>query len=336
MAPPRTIAITMGDPAGIGAEVVLKALQERAPDPPAAFYVFGDGNALMEHCRALGLPFELPVISLEAFRRQAPGETCLVDFANVHGRLQFGVERSDYGRASMEYIEEAVFGCMSGRLDALITAPINKKSIHLAGFDFPGHTEFLAALTHTPRVVMSFHACNFWSVLTSTHVPLADAVGLVKKGRIVDTIELAHRELTPYVAEPAIAVASLNPHGAEGGLFGMEEGMEIVPAVAECAARGLPVKGPFPADTVYLRALQGDFNIVVNHYHDQGMIPVKLLSFGKAVNVTLGLPFLRASVDHGTAFDIAGRGVASPESMLEACRLTLELLDRRGPGKVDG
>ena len=174
------------------------------------------------------------------------------------------------------------------------------------------------------------------SVLTSTHVPLADAVELVKKQRIVDTIELAHRELAPYVAEPAIAVASLNPHGAEGGLFGMEEGLEIIPAVAECAARGLPVKGPFPADTVYLRALQGDFNIVVNHYHDQGMIPVKLLSFGKAVNVTLGLPFLRASVDHGTAFDIAGRGVASPESMLEACRLTLELLDRRSPGKVDG
>jgi 4-hydroxythreonine-4-phosphate dehydrogenase len=336
MASPRRIAITAGDPAGIGAEVVLKALRESPPPRGAAFYIFGDGSVFMENCRAMGLPFALPVIPLEAFREQAPAETCLVDFGNVHGRLHFGAERADYGRASMQYIEEAVFGCMAGRCDALLTGPINKKSIHLAGFDFPGHTEFLAALTHTREFAMSFHACNFWTVLTTTHVPLADAVGRVKRAPLAAVIELAHRELAPYVGEPAIAVASLNPHGAEGGLFGMEEGMEIVPAIADCAERGIRVSGPFPADTVYLRALRGECNIVVNHYHDQGMIPVKLLSFGKAVNVTLGLPFLRTSVDHGTAYDIAGRGIASPESMIEAARLTLELLDRRRPAESEG
>lgn len=323
------IAVSMGDPAGIGPEVILKALAERATAESGIYYVFGDASTLYESSRMAGLPFHWPVISLDSFRQHAPGESCVVDLANVHGRLAMGTERAEYGRAAMEFIESAVYFCMDGTVDALVTAPINKKSIHLAGFDFPGHTEFLATLTDTQRFAMSFHAGNIWTVLTTTHMPLSEALKRIQKDHLVDIIRLAYRELRPFVPNPVLAVASVNPHGAEGGLFGIEESMEIAPAIEECRHADIPVCGPYPADTVYLRALKGEFSIVVTHYHDQGMIPVKLMSFGKAVNITLGLPFLRTSVDHGTAFDIAGRGIASPESMLETLRLTLELLRQR-------
>ncbi len=327
------IAISMGDPAGIGPEVVVKALKETQSisGSDTTYYIFGDVAVLYEICKVLGIRFELPVVSVDNFRQQAPDVTCVVDFSNVHGRLHFGVECAEYGRASMEYIEEAVFHCMSGTTDALITAPINKKSIHLGGYDFPGHTEFLAALTNTQRYAMSFNTGNIWTILTSTHLPLGEAVNKVKRDHLVAVIQLAYQELQKYGLDTTIAVASLNPHGAEGGLFGMEESMEIRPAVEDCRREGIPVSGPFSADTIYLRALKGEFNVVVTHYHDQGMIPVKLISFGKAVNITLGLPFLRTSVDHGTAFDIAGTGTASAESMLGTLHLTRQLLERR-PG----
>lgn len=324
----------MGDPAGIGPEVILKAIAEVPPSAESRLYIFGDASVLYETSTVMGRPFRLPVVPLAVFRAQDPGDTCVVDFGNVRGRVQFGQERAEYGAAAMQYIQEAVFDCLSGRVDALITGPINKKAIQLAGFDFPGHTEFLAFLTNTPHFAMSFHTGNIWTVLTSTHLPLAEAVRQTKREQVSATIRLAHAELRRYVAEPALAVASLNPHGAEGGLFGMEEELEIVPAVEECRLAGIPVAGPFPADTIYLRALKGDYNIIVTHYHDQGMIPVKLISFGKAVNVTLGLPFIRASVDHGTAFDIAGRNLASAESMVETIRLTRELLHQRGEARI--
>jgi 4-hydroxythreonine-4-phosphate dehydrogenase len=323
------VALSMGDPAGIGPEVILKSLSENPGAKIGILYVFGDASVLYETSRSLGLPFHWPVISIESFRQHIPNESCIVDLANVHGRIHMGTEKIEYGRASMEFIEAAVYSCMEGTLDALVTAPINKKSIHLAGFDFPGHTEYLAALTNTQQFAMSFHSGNIWTVLTTTHLPLSEALKRVRKDHLVSIIQLAYRELRPFVANPALAVASLNPHGAEGGLFGMEESMEIAPAIDECRQAGIPVSGPYSADTIFLRALKGEFPIVIAHYHDQGMIPVKLMSFGKAVNVTLGLPFLRTSVDHGTAFDIAGRGIASPESMLETLRLTLELLSER-------
>lgn len=325
------IAITMGDPSGIGAEVVLKALAESREARPHRCYVFGDAAVLYESSRILGMPFSLPVVSLEAFRQRVPDQSCVVDFNCLPpGLHRFGVEDARFGAASMRYIEEATTSCLRHRLDALVTAPINKKSINLAGYHVPGHTEFLAQLSGTERFLMSFYTSGNWTVLSTTHMPLSEAVRQVKKDHLVSVIRLAWQEIRRYHPDPRLAVAALNPHGAEGGLFGMEESMEILPAVEDCRAEGIPVMGPYSADTVFLRLLKGDCNVVITHYHDQGMIPVKLLSFGKAVNITLGLPFLRTSVDHGTAFDIAGRGLASAESMAEALRVTVEILDHRG------
>jgi len=323
------IAISIGDPAGIGPEIILKSLHTAILNTDCLFYILGDASVLYETSRFLGQKFQLPIVSLESFSRQAPDETCVVDFANIHGRIRFGLENAEYGKASMQFVEQATYYCMSGRLDALITAPINKKSIHLGGYRFPGHTEFLATLTNTPYVVMSFHTDKLWTIVSTTHIPLSTAIKQAKKDHIISVIRLAYRELKKFLPSPDIAVAALNPHGAEGGLFGMEESMEIQPAVDQCREEGIPVSGPFPADSIYLRAMKGDFNVILTHYHDQGMIPVKLISFGKAVNITLGLPFLRTSVDHGTAFDIAGTGEASPESMQETIRVTRELLSRQ-------
>ena len=211
-------------------------------------------------------------------------------------------------------------------MDAIATAPINKRALFLGGYSFPGHTEFLAHLTGSPESAMAFVASNLRIVLISTHVPLSEAIRLVEKERIARVTRLADRELRRWgIERPRIAVAALNPHGAEGGLFGVEESAEIAPAVEECRAAGLEVSGPHSADTVFLRASRGEFDAVISCYHDQAMIPVKCLSFGEAVNVTLGLPFIRTSVDHGTAFDIAGRGVAEHSSMVAAITLAARL-----------
>ncbi|MGB8510113.1 MAG: 4-hydroxythreonine-4-phosphate dehydrogenase PdxA, partial [Pyrinomonadaceae bacterium] len=238
-----------------------------------------------------------------------------------------GVESGAAGRAAAEYIEAAVELCGSGAVDAISTAPINKRALFLGGYSFPGHTEFLAHLTGAEDCAMAFVASNLRIVLISTHVPLSEAIRLVQKERIVRVVRLANRELKRWgIAEPRIAVAALNPHGAEGGLFGVEESAEILPAVEACRdVDGIDARGPFSADTVFLRASRGEFDAVVSCYHDQAMIPVKCLSFGEAVNVTLGLPFIRTSVDHGTAFDIAGRGVAEHSSMVAAITLAARL-----------
>jgi 4-hydroxythreonine-4-phosphate dehydrogenase len=204
--------------------------------------------------------------------------------------------------------------------------------LFLGGYSFPGHTEFLAHLTKTEEFAMAFVAANLRIVLLSTHVPLAEAIRLVERERIIRTIHLTDRELRRWgIERPRIAVAALNPHGAEGGLFGVEEALEISPAVEACHGTDeINVRGPFSADTVFLRASRGEFDAVVACYHDQAMIPVKCLSFGEAVNVTLGLPFIRTSVDHGTAFDIAGKGLAEHSSMLAAIKLAADLSNRAG------
>src|SRR5206468_12162901 len=230
------------------------------------------------------------------------------------------------------YIEAAVELCAAGSIDAIATAPINKRALFLGGYSFPGHTEFLAYLTGTEDYAMGFVAANLRVVLLSTHVPLSEAIRLVRRERIEDTIRLTDREVRRWgIERPRIAVAALNPHGAEGGLFGIEEVSEMVPAIDACHTRdGIDVRGPFSVDTVFLRASRGEFDAVVACYHDQAMIPVKCLSFGEAVNVTLGLPFIRTSVDHGTAFDIAGKGIAEHSSMVTAIKLAAELSLKAG------
>ena len=230
------------------------------------------------------------------------------------------------------YIEAAVELCAAGSIDAIATAPINKRALFLGGYSFPGHTEFLAHLTSTEEFAMAFVAGNLRIVLLSTHVPLSQAIRLVERDRLVRTINLANRELQRWgIERPRLALAALNPHGGEGGLFGVEEASEMIPAIESCRmADDLNVQGPISADTVFLRAARGEFDAVIACYHDQAMIPIKCLSFGEAVNVTLGLPFIRTSVDHGTAFDIAGKGRAEHSSMVAAIKLAAELSTSAG------
>lgn len=323
------IGITMGDPSGIGPEVVLKAVAERAVLQTCQPVIIGDAQLLAHTARKLNLQcgYEIVRRGEELPDETAHAQPLIYHLDNVNAEIAPGVESGEAGRASAEYIEAAVVLCMSRQLDAMSTAPINKSALHHGGYNFPGHTEFLAYLSNTEESVMAFVAANLRIVLISTHVSLAEAIRLVKRERIVRVVRLAAQELKSWgIARPRIAVAAINPHGGENGLFGFEEGAEILPAVEECRALGeFEISGPFSADTIFLRASRGEFDAVIACYHDQAMIPIKCLSFGEAVNVTLGLPFIRTSVDHGTAFDIAGKGLAEHSSMVAAIKLAAEL-----------
>jgi 4-phospho-D-threonate 3-dehydrogenase / 4-phospho-D-erythronate 3-dehydrogenase len=326
------IGITMGDPAGIGPEVVLKAVAEEEVLRCCAPIIIGDAQLLAHNARTLDLQ-----CGYEIVRRGEPFPNRITNpvifhLDNIEGHVEPGIESGSAGKAAAGYIEAAVELCAAGSIDAIATAPINKRALFLGGYSFPGHTEFLAHLTGTEDYAMGFVAANLRVVLISTHVPLSEAIRLVTRERIEKTIRLADQELQRWgIERPRLAVAALNPHGAEGGLFGIEEASEIMPAVESCrTADGINVRGPFSADTVFLRASRGEFDAVVACYHDQAMIPVKCLSFGEAVNITLGLPFIRTSVDHGTAFDIAGKGIAEHSSMVEAIKLAAELSLKAG------
>ena len=321
------IAVTIGDPAGIGPEVVLKAVAEQEVLRACVPFIVGDAQLLAHTARKLDLQCGYDIVRVGEPLPDGVDGPVIYHLDNIGAAIEPGVESGAAGRAAAQYIEAAVELCMAGRLDAISTAPINKRALFLGGYSFPGHTEFLTHLTGAEETAMAFVASNLRVVLISTHVPLAEAIRLVERERIQRVVRLADRELRRWgIERPRIAVAALNPHGAEGGLFGVEEAAEIVPAVQACRDEdGIDAAGPYSADTVFLRASRGEFDAVVSCYHDQAMIPVKCLSFGEAVNVTLGLPFIRTSVDHGTAFDIAGRGVAEHSSMVAAILLAARL-----------
>jgi 4-hydroxythreonine-4-phosphate dehydrogenase len=326
------IAITMGDPAGIGPEVVLKAVAEDEIRAACVPFIIGDAQLLAHTARTLDLQCGYDIIRQgEEIPDEISGPV-IFHLDNIGGYIEPGIESGAAGKAAAGYIEAAVELCAAGSVDAIATAPINKRALFLGGYSFPGHTEFLAHLTNTEEFAMAFVAANLRIVLLSTHVPLAEAIRMVTRDRIIRTIHLADREMKRWgIERPRIAVAALNPHGAEGGLFGIEEALEIAPAIEACHGTDeVNVHGPFSADTVFLRASRGEFDVVIACYHDQAMIPVKCLSFGEAVNVTLGLPFIRTSVDHGTAFDIAGKGLAEHSSMLAAIKLAADLSNRAG------
>lgn len=295
------IAITTGDPAGIGPEIAEKA----AADPRV--------TAVCEPVR-YGM-------SVEEARRT----------------VRVGAVSAAAGRAAYEAIAAAVRDAVAGRVDAVVTAPISKAAFAAAGLPWRGHTELLAALTGASRVAMMFYTEALRVVLATVHVPLAEVPRHLTRERLEDVIRLAAEELPRFGwPHPRLALAALNPHAGEGGLFGTEERELLEPAVAACRAAGLDVVGPLPADTVFVRAVRGEFDAVVACYHDQALIPVKLVAFGRAVNVTLGLPIVRTSVDHGTAFDIAGRDVADPGSLIEAVRLAARLVAaRRNEARVN-
>ena len=330
--PKPRVGITMGDPAGIGPEVVLKAVAEEEVRGFCTPIIIGNAEVLAHNARTLDLQCGYEIVRQGERLPAQIAAPIIFHLDNLNGFVEPGIESGAAGKAAGSYIEAAVSLCAAGSIDAIATAPINKRSLFLGGYSFPGHTEFLASLTGTEEYAMGFVADNLRVVLLSTHVPLAEAIRLVTKDRIEKTIRLADRELHRWgIERPRIAVAALNPHGAEGGLFGIEEASEMRPAIEACRARdAINVHGPFSADTVYLRASRGEFDAVIACYHDQAMIPVKCLSFGEAVNVTLGLPFIRTSVDHGTAFDIAGKGLAEHSSMVAAIKLAAELSLRSG------
>ena len=292
MTKPR-VAITVGDPAGIGPEIAAKAAADATV------------RAVCE-----------PII----FDSQAATAVGEVSAAS--------------GRAAYETIVRAVDAAIKGDVDAIATAPVNKLAFAQAGLPWKGHTDLLAHLCGTSRVAMMFHAPELKVVLITVHVPLSEVPALITPELVAQTIDLTRAALPQFgVIKPRLAIAGLNPHAGEGGVLGVEDDRVLAPAVAAARARGIDVSGPFPADTVFVRASKGEFDCVLACYHDQGLIPVKLLAFGHAVNVTIGLPIIRTSVDHGTAFDIAGKGVADPGSMIEAVKLAARLAAARETAK---
>src|SRR5882672_6410134 len=276
------IGITMGDPAGIGPEVVLKAVAEEEVRDICQPIIIGDAQLLAHNARTLDLQCGYEIVRRDERLPDQFTQPLIFHLDNIQGHVEPGIESGAAGKAAAGYIEAAVELCAAGAIDAIATAPINKRALFLGGYSFPGHTEFLAHLTGTEEYAMAFVASNLRIVLLSTHVPLSEAIRLVRKDPLIRVIKLTDRELRRWgVERPRIAVAALNPHGGEGGLFGVEEASEIVPAVE--SFRGMSdihVTGPYSADTVFLRASRGEFDAVVSCYHDQAIIPVKCLSFG--------------------------------------------------------
>jgi 4-hydroxythreonine-4-phosphate dehydrogenase len=324
------IGITIGDPAGIGPEVSLKAVADEQVLAACVPVLIGDAQYLSHWSRIFDCARGFDIVNIGESLPAEFDAPVIYNLNNIPGSIEMGQEQAACGRAAAEFIEAAVALCQSGQLDAITTAPINKKSLYLAGYHFPGHTEFLAHLTRTDDFAMTFFSPALRVSLLTTHVPLAEVSGYVKKSVLEKLIRLVDRELRRYGFDhPRIAVAALNPHGGEGTLFGFEEAAEMLPAIQTCQQEGIEVSGPHSGDTIFLRASRGEFDIVLSCYHDQGLIPIKCMSFGEAVNVTLGLPFIRTSVDHGTAFDIAGQGKADHSSMVAAIKLAVELFHRR-------
>jgi 4-hydroxythreonine-4-phosphate dehydrogenase len=284
------IGVTVGDPAGIGPEIARKAAADARVSSICDIVFYGPSSD------------------------------------DELGRFQRGRVSAEAGRAAYDAIVAATSDARAGRIDAIATAPINKEAFAAAGLLWRGHTDLLANLTASPRVAMMFYAETLRVILATVHIPIAEVPRALTRDVIEGTVDLAARELPRFgIPHPRLAIAGLNPHAGEHGVIGTEDDRVIAPAVAALCAKGVNVAGPFPADTIFVRAMRGEFDAVIACYHDQGLIPIKLVAFGQAVNVTLGLPIVRTSVDHGTAFDIAGKGVADPSSMIEAIRLAARL-----------
>jgi 4-phospho-D-threonate 3-dehydrogenase / 4-phospho-D-erythronate 3-dehydrogenase len=337
MARPREksrIGITMGDPAGIGPEIIVKAIAQETIYRQAIPLVIGDWAILDRARRYVGAKVRIRRIESPGGAIGRRGAVEVLDLKNVDAeKCPPGVLRAEAGRAAVEYVWKAIDLANAGELDAVVTAPLNKEAMHLAGYPFAGHTEIFAERTGSGSYALMLVAGRLRVLHVSTHVSLREACDRVKQQRVLEVIRLAHDVGGAWALQrPKIGVAGLNPHAGEQGLFGREEREEIGPAVEAARAEGIDALGPFPPDTLFYRADRGEFDFVVAMYHDQGHIPVKLRGFDRGVNVTVGLPIIRTSVDHGTAFDIAGKGTASPRSLLEAIRLAIRMARQRQSG----
>ncbi len=308
------LIITMGDPSGVGPEVTLKSLASPKTKGLANFLLIGDASVVEKLKVDMGLELKHPLVDLSCIKRS---------------KFSYGRCERSYGRASIKYLDNALALLGSGKADALVTAPINKTSIRLAGYKgFEGHTEYLAGRTRTKDCAMMFVGKGLKITLVTRHIALKEVPSRLSSEAIYRAIAITHKYLKKYfrIGNPKIAVAGLNPHAGEGGAFGNEEAEIIVPAVEKATRTMKGVCGPLPSDAVFYAALKGRYDCVIAMYHDQALAPFKMLYFDNGVNLTLGLPFVRTSPDHGTAFDIAGKGVANPASMIEAIRLACRLV----------
>jgi 4-hydroxythreonine-4-phosphate dehydrogenase len=324
---PTTIGITMGDPSGIGPEIIIKSFED-SEIRKHRIIVIGDYNVMQAAAKMLKIKsFKLNRIHHVQDGIFKPGVLNILDLPVVNmNDLQHGKVQAISGNAAFECIREAVKLAKNKDIDAIVTAPLNKEALHLAGYNYPGHTEILASLTGTRDYAMLLYEKRLSVIHVSTHVSLLKAITGLRRERIEEVIELGNEVMKRLCGdEPRIAVAGMNPHAGENGLFGKEEINEIIPAVKHMKSLGLNVDGPIPPDTVFLQTLNGKYDLVVAMYHDQGHIPLKLIGFSSGVNVTAGLPFIRTSVDHGTAFDIAWKGKANEASMVEAIKLSIKL-----------
>ncbi len=321
------IGITMGDPCGVGPEIIVKSLARADVQASVPAIVLGDPQRLEQAAALTGSAVRVRAVQGVADVQAAPGVIHCLPVGDSTRDLPFGRLAAAGGAAAYRYIARAVQLAMAGELAAICTAPLNKEALHAAGHKYPGHTELLAELSGTREVSMLLTAPGLRVIHVTTHIGLLDAVERIEPGRVERTIARGHALLQRAgVAAPRICVCGINPHAGENGLFGRgEEDAKITPAVQACRARGWDVQGPLPADTLFFRAIRGDFDLVVAMYHDQGHGPVKVLGLEAGVNVTVGLPFVRTSVDHGTAFDIAGTGRADERSLVEALRQAVEL-----------
>lgn len=328
------IALTMGDPCGIGPEIIAKALADPAVTDICRPVVIGDQPTMVRAIAATGLDLTIEPVEGEIPPTVRPGVCPLRRVTDLPGKDRiFGNPTPAAGDAMFLYLDEAVRMTLFGDADAIVTAPINKDAMNRGGHHYHGHTEALADLTNTSDVVMMLAGPRLKVSLVTIHEPLARVPSLITHHRVLRTIQITHDDCHRYfVRNPRIAVAALNPHAGEGGMFGAEEARIIVPAIEESKQAGIDVSGPFSADTLFNRAIDGEFDAVVCMYHDQGLIPLKLLHFDDGVNITLGLPIIRTSVDHGTAYDLAGTGKASASSLVAAIQVAVEMaLVRRRP-----
>lgn len=329
------IGITMGDPAGIGPEIIVKVLSQKNTFAFCRPVVFGDRTILDRALKLLNVPLTVNLLATIDEKNYKPEMLNLLPLSSIPlDQAAYGHPGPSCGRAMVTYIEEAVRCAQAGTIDALATAPISKKALHEAGYPYPGHTELLASLTGASNYVMMLAGDRLKVALVTIHVSLRNVFELLTAEKILTTIRITHSALRDFFGEnqPAIAVAGLNPHAGEGGLFGQEESDIILPAIKRAQQLGIKVEGPLPPDTLFYHAAQGMYAAVVSLYHDQGLIPLKLLHFEDGVNITLGLPIIRTSVDHGTAYNIAGTGMANPASLLNALRVAAGMATRMKKG----
>ncbi|MBO1077907.1 4-hydroxythreonine-4-phosphate dehydrogenase PdxA [Roseomonas haemaphysalidis] len=325
------VAITMGDAAGIGPEIIMKALAREDVYAMCRPLVVGDATRLREAGAVVRGTLQVRALQTPDGARYERGTVDCIDLGLIPDGFPFGQLSPVAGEGAFRFIERATRLVEAGEADAICTAPLSKEALHAAGHKYPGHTELLAHLTGTPEVSMMLVAPKLRVIHVTTHIGLMDAIRKIEPGLVERVIARGRDTLVKAgIAEPRIGVCGINPHAGENGLFGQgEEEQKIIPAVQACTAKGWDVTGPLPADTLFFRAARGDFDLVVAMYHDQGHGPVKVMGLEAGVNITIGLPVVRTSVDHGTAFDIAGKGIADDGSLVEALKQAVDLAPKR-------